>query len=96
MSAKPETLFKKKVVKILSSLPHTKVFVIQQVAKRGDPDLLVCVKGKFVALELKRSGVKKGSPLQEHILTQVIKALGYARICTPENFNQILMEIDEL
>lgn len=96
MASKPETLFKKKVVKILEMLPNVKVFVIQQISKRGDPDLLVCVRGKFVALELKRSGVKKGSPLQEHILTQVIKALGYARICTPENFETILQEIEQL
>jgi len=96
MAQKPETRFKKKVVDFLNTLPYTKVFVIQQVSKRGDPDLLVCVKGKFVALELKRSKDEDASPLQSHILSQVTKARGFARKCDPDNFKTIMKEIEEL
>lgn len=96
MASKPETLFKKKVVDKLLTMPNIKVFVIQQTSKRGDPDLLVCYKGNFLALELKKSERDKARPLQEHILKQVTQAGGFARVVSPESLDIILAEIREM
>lgn len=76
--------------------PEIKVFTIQQTSKRGDPDLLICYKGNFLALELKKSSRDKARPLQEHILKQVSQAGGFARVVSPENLDEILAEIKEL
>ena len=95
MASKPETLFKKKVIDALLKIPRVAVFVIQQMSKRGDPDLLVCFNGAFIALELKKDTKSKASPLQKHILGKVTQAGGYARVCSPENLETILAEIKE-
>jgi hypothetical protein len=85
LAEKPETRFKKKVVKYFDSI-GAKVFVIQQLSKRGDPDLLICLNGRFIALELKRGIKQRASPLQAHILNEVLKAGGIALTMSPETF----------
>lgn len=56
---------------------------------RGDPDLLLCIRGQFVALELKASVKSKLRPLQEYKLQQITDAGGLACRVYPENWNQI-------
>lgn len=89
MAAKPETLFRKRVDKFLDSMvPRVYHISIQQRAIRGCPDKLLCIRGFFVALELKASGGKL-SPLQKHHLSRIIDSNGVALGVTPENFESI-------
>lgn len=85
MSKQQETLFKEKVLKDLKSLPLCWFVKIQQVSKRGTPDILLCVAGKFVALELKTE-TGKLSALQEFNLEQIANAKGIGLIATPSTW----------
>lgn len=47
--------------------------------KRGCPDILACINGKFVAIEVKRPGqLKAVSPLQKHTIERINDAGGFA------------------
>lgn len=89
MAHKPETLFRKEVVTALKSLERIKIFSIQQSTIVGTPDLLICLNGRFVALELK-SNQGKASALQEYQIEQVNKSGGYGIIVTPSNWKFVL------
>lgn len=88
-----ETRFKTKVLKKLKELGFD-IFVmkIQQVAKVGDPDIVLCCGGRFVAWELK-VGDNKATSLQQYKLDLITKAGGIARVVTPENLNECLEEL---
>jgi len=88
LSKKPESNFRDKVRRDLQALPNTVLFPIQQVSIGGDPDFLLCVRGFFVALELKSKGGKV-SPLQEHKLQAVVKAGGTSLVAFPKNWKEI-------
>lgn len=94
MAKKPETVFKERVLRDMKALPKTWVTKIQQVAKRGDPDILACVAGHFVALELKSGdrpakGARRVS-LQDWTLDQITTAGGMATKCWPEDWPEVL------
>lgn len=60
------------------------IFAINQhggaFSSRGIPDLIMCIRGKFVAVELK-VGDNKPTPLQESKILRIQKALGQAYVC---------------
>jgi len=85
----PETRFKNKVMGKLKDLPLCHIIKIQQVVKRGDPDIIMCVAGRFVAWELKVNK-NKATPLQKHQLDLITKAGGLACVVTPDNFDEQL------
>jgi hypothetical protein len=86
---KPETAFRQnRVVPFLNSLLHTAVFPIQQLAISGDPDFLLCMQGRFVALEIKDRG-EVPRPLQQYKLDQVVRTRGVALVADPDNWEQI-------
>ncbi len=95
LSLKPETLFRQKVVKDLTALDHVAIFSIQQRSIKGDPDLLICARGVFLALELK-SEKGKASKLQEFKLDKIRKAGGVAFVVYPDNWGTILELIQQL
>jgi hypothetical protein len=95
MSEKPETTFRKKVVKDLTTLPLTAIFSIQQRTIQGDPDLMICMRGFFIGLELK-SANGKTSKLQEYKLGKIREAQGRAYVVFPNNWNEILTELTAL
>jgi hypothetical protein len=66
VSRQPEGLLKDRVLADLRQLPKTYARKIQQVSRRGIPDILACVNGNFVALELKRDAKLKPDALQEY------------------------------
>lgn len=68
---------------------------IQQVAKRGDPDLIICYRGFFFAWELK-VGSNKASPLQEHVLQAIRLAGGSAWVVTPDNLEECIKDLDNV
>lgn len=90
----PETKFKIKVMdRLKAEFGHHIWFTkIQQVTKRGDPDLIICIRGYFFAWELK-VGSNKASPLQEHTLNLIMAAGGSARVVTPENLETCIKEL---
>lgn len=59
---------------------------------RGIPDYLGCVRGRFVALELK---IETGRPsaLQTFIIGKINEAGGYARVVYPSNLDEVLREV---
>lgn len=86
---KPETKFRtNKVDPFLKSLKNTMSFSIQQVSIHGDPDKILCVHGRFVAMELKAKGGGL-SKLQELKLGLVQKAGGIAIVANPDNWDYV-------
>lgn len=86
---KPETAFRTRYVDpFLKTLKNTVKFSIQQMSLNGHPDMLICVRGKFVALELKARGGRL-EPLQEHFLNLIRSAGGLALVATPDNWPEI-------
>jgi hypothetical protein len=90
MAKKPETLFKEKIRPQLDALKNSWWVKTQMVCIRGIPDLLGCVNGYFIALELK-SGEKEArlAPLQGYILRKITKAGGLALEVTPEDWDDV-------
>ena len=63
--------------------------------KAGIPDLIICVNGYFVAVEVK-GDTGKPSKLQLHQIEQIKKAKGVAMILYPsdfEKFKSIILEL---
>lgn len=89
MSKKPETKFREdKVLPFLQTLPGTHVMAIQQMSFVGDPDFVLCVRGRFVSVELKS---EEGAPrkLQKYIAQNIEKSGGIALFAYPQNWEQI-------
>lgn len=85
----PESRFRRQVVlPFLKTLKKTKFFPIQQVAITATPDYLICVRGRFVGLELKAAG-EEPRPLQEYELRQITAADGVALVASPDNWSEI-------
>lgn len=71
----------------LEALPNTWAEKIQQVSIRATPDILMCVSGVFVAIELKTDeGVL--DPLQKYKLEKIAVSGGIAMIITPSNWEE--------
>lgn len=94
---KPETTFRRnKVDPFLKKLTNCVSFSIQQVAIHGTPDKLLCIRGRFVALELKSEDGEL-DPLQEYNLNQVKRCGGVAIEASPKNWpevQKILLALD--
>lgn len=95
MSLKPETRFKERVLRDLRALPRCHAEKIQQRSIRGTSDIHACVRGWFVALELK-VGPGRTDPLQDHVLACVERAGGFSAVVTPENWGEILATLAAL
>lgn len=93
---KLETKFQNRVLKDLKSLPNTWVLKTQERARRGIPDILSCVAGHFVAIELKASQEAIVSPLQRYEISNIEHSGGYAYIAFPENWDTVLKEIKQI
>ena len=64
-------------------------------SKVGTPDILACVNGKFVAVEVKG---EKGKPseLQLYHIEQIQKAGGYGIILYPKDFEKFKKDVENL
>jgi hypothetical protein len=95
-----ERNFEEKFLKKLKSLDG--VYVPPKVdapSSRGLPDRIICVKGRYVALEFKRTEreiVSKRAKLQAYTLDEIIKAGGIGRFVTPANADYIFKMIERL
>tara|TARA_R110000744_G_scaffold166967_1_gene284253 strand:- start:67 stop:336 length:270 start_codon:yes stop_codon:yes gene_type:complete len=69
--------------KIIKELEKQGAWVVKVISanKRGTPDLLVCLKGKFYAIEVKAPGkLSTVSEIQKYQLNKIIEAGGVAII----------------
>lgn len=93
MTITPETKFLKEVQKFLDSIG---AYTVKQhgnmYSQVGIPDLLICYKGKFIALELK-SEKGKPSPLQLRNIDLIKAAGGDARVLYPKDFESFKKEV---
>lgn len=84
MAKQGETLLKEKLIARLKKLPNCWHVKIQQVAKRGTPDILICLGGIFVAIELKSEDGNL-DPLQRYNIERIASCGGIAMVVTPQN-----------
>lgn len=95
-----ESSFEKKFLEEVKKLPRTYVPPkVDAPSVRGIPDRILCVNGKFVALEFKRSGAdlkRSGARLQEFTLNEIEKAGGFSRFVFPANRDMVMNLIKEL
>ena len=78
-----------KVIHALRHVYHVKIIVA---STSGHPDIIACVNGRLVALELK-SDKGKLSPLQREKLKQIRKSGGYAALVSPKNYKNIVEKL---
>lgn len=86
MPKKPETLLKEKVLRDLKTIPNIYFVKIQQVTIHGTPDILACISGFFVAIEMKKDHKTEPEPRQIYDLEKVKNARGIALIVDPLNW----------
>lgn len=91
-----ETRFKQNIRPDLDALPQSWWVKTQMLATAGIPDFLGVIKGKFIAIELKRDRYSHPSRLQIYVLDKIKKAGGKTYIAYPENFDTILAELKEI
>lgn len=63
--------------------------------KRGASDYIICLKGKFIALEVKGSGGKV-SPSQRNEHSQIQQSSGLVYVVYPDTWNRIENILDVL
>ena len=89
MSKKPETAFRLKVQRRLDEVPNSWWESIQQRTIRGTPDIIGCVNGVFVGIELKTSKGKL-SALQAHKIVKIREAGGIGVCLKPEELDSVM------
>lgn len=95
-----ESVFERKFIASLQKIKN--VYVPPKTdpgSIRGLPDRIICVNGRFVALEFKRNIKELRSPrsrLQEYTLDAITNAGGTAKFVTPDNADTILQLIKEI
>jgi Holliday junction resolvase len=96
MATTPESKVKAKVVKLLKQygayyfFPATHGF-----GRSGVPDVVCCVKGRFLAIECK-AGANKPTPLQEREINAIRTARGIAMVVNEDNINMVELILKEL
>lgn len=96
-----ESTFAKRVWKRLEEIPSSYFVTIQQKSIRGVPDLIGCVSGRFVALELKRSlaEARKNSGrilLQKYVMNNISSVDGFCSFVYPENLDEVIKKLMEI
>lgn len=93
-----ETKFKIKVKSDLKETFGTDCWLvkIQQQSINGTPDLLICLCGIFVAIELKRDGKELPEEIQLYNLRKIQNAGGYSFTAYPENWGEILGQLQTI
>jgi hypothetical protein len=93
---KKETLFRQKLRKKLEELPDSWWETIQQKTIHGTPDLIGCVKGRFIGIEIKAEAASTVHPLQARKLSCIRDAGGIGLIVYPENMDEVLNSLRSL
>ena len=75
-----EASIQAKILRYLNDLPAVYAVKIHSGSKSGVPDILASINGRFVAIEVKRLGKHKVSPLQEATIRRINATNGIAFI----------------
>jgi hypothetical protein len=87
---KPETTFKIRLFGYFNKIPELWYVKTQQVSIRGTPDILLCYKGRFIAMELKRSKDATITAMQEYNIQKIAACGGIGLVVHPENLKLVL------
>lgn len=91
-----EKRFEEKVKKYLHERGHYHVkYFANRNTKAGIPDILACVRGRFVAIEVKASAGKP-SELQLYNIRNIRQAGGIAIVLYPERFDDFKRLITDI
>jgi len=92
-----EKQFENQIKNFLTQLPNTWYFKYWAgpYSKSGIPDIIACVNGYFVAIEVKAPN-GHASALQERNIRLIHQANGYACIVYPKDFERLKKELKEL
>lgn len=92
----PEKRFETKIKNYIDSIGGWQVkFFANAYTKSGIPDLLCCINGYFVGIEVKAD---RGTPseLQLHNIRQIKKAGGFAFVVYPTGYNKLVKILNDL
>ena len=90
----PEKEFQRVVLKKLRSIPKSYWVKINDRATAGIPDILGCICGVFIAIELKTKS--KVTALQAYTLRRISDVHGQAFVVNPENFSRVYTLLQKL
>lgn len=91
-----EKTFENKVKSYLKSKGAWVVkFFANGYTQKGVPDLLCCLNGRFLAIEIKSENGRP-SPLQLYTIDEIKKANGLALVLYPQNFDEFKHTIEAL
>ena len=83
-----------KIIKYFKARPDTWVIKVEVANERGCPDILACVHGRFVAIEIKESKDDKLSPIQNAQRLSIIFD-GKGRYYMVRNYDKWLEEFEK-
>jgi sulfur transfer protein SufE len=86
--------FQKKVLKKLREIPHSWWVKLNDRVTSGLPDIVGCVAGVFIAIELKTKS--KVTALQAYTLRKIDSANGQTFVATPDNWAEIYQYLIKL
>lgn len=97
MTKQSEKQFENKIKAFLDTLPNAWHFKhwAGPYSKVGVPDIIGCVNGRFVGIEVKASNGKP-SVLQIRNIKLINDAGGYARIIYPEQFDELKDDLQKI
>lgn len=90
-----ETKFKNRLVPRLRALPHSWILKTQEVARSGTPDILMCLSGIFICIEIK-TDKGKVSKLQDYNLKRIAVAGGVALVIQPSNLDASIKFLENI
>src|SRR6478609_9612453 len=79
----PETKLRRRIITALKDAYPSGVFLHihgNEFQQAGIPDILCCINGFFIGLEVKCPGSKGASLIQEHMIRQIRVAGGWAEV----------------
>lgn len=92
-----EKLFENKIKKYLKDNGHwyLKYWAGAEFTKSGIPDILACVNGYFVAIEVK-APTGKPSELQKYNICKIIADGGFGVVVRPDQWNELKRMLESL
>lgn len=97
MAKKPETVFRESTYPALDKLNNTVRMSIHQVAIIGDPDIILCINGLFVALEYKKDAKTKPDVIQLYKHRKIRqKGKGKVFVVYPENWKRVYKKLEAI
>lgn len=96
MASTPEKRVKDKVVKILKANGVYYFYAVASMYSRsGVPDIICCVRGKFLSIECK-AGKNKPTVLQEKEMKDIRTAGGVTLVINEENIGDVEQTVKEM